>query len=483
MDPEEFRRHAHRMVDWMADYIATVERHPVRSSSAPGETLAQLPEAPPEQGESMEDIFADFERLVMPGMTHWQHPRFFAYFPANSSPPSVLAEMLTATLGAQCMLWQTSPAASEMEDRMLDWLRQMMGLPEDFKGVIQDSATSATLVALLCARERATDWQANELGLGALGQEGTHLGVYTSEEAHSSIEKGLKVAGYGRESLRRLPVDEDFALRPEALEQAFEADRAAGITPACVVASLGGTGVGAMDPLGPVGEICQRQGVWLHIDAAWAGSALILPEERGILDGIERADSFVFNPHKWLFTNFDCSAFYVKDVAALERTLALVPEYLKSPEGRQVTDYQNWSVPLGRRFRALKLWFVMRSYGVEGLRSAIREHIELADWIYERCQEAPQFQILSPRRLSLFSFRYRPEGVDDEATLDALNAELVRRINDDGRIYLTQNRVQGRFAIRFQVGQTWTRRRHVEEAWEVLCELASGLEPAGDRTS
>ena len=476
MTPEEFRRYAHEFVDWMADFMVRVEELPVRAQVAPGEIAARLPLHPPATGEDMETIFRDFEKDVMPGMTQWQHPRFFAYFTANSSPPSVLAEMLTATLGAQCMLWQTSPAASEMEDRMMDWLRQMLDMPESFRGVIQDSATSATLVALLCAREKATGWQANQKGLSALGKEGQALTVYVCEEAHSSIEKGMKVAGYGREALRKIPADEDFAMRTDALEAAIEADRAAGFSPACVVASLGGTGVGAMDPLRPIGEICRRHGIWLHVDAAWAGSALILPEERGVLDGIELADSFVFNPHKWLFTNFDCSAFFVQDPAALEQTLALVPEYLKSPEGRLVTDYQNWSVPLGRRFRALKLWFVIRTYGVEGLQGMIRSHIDLARWIFDIVEASAEFEILSPRRLSLFSFRYHPPGLDDEDALDRLNEQMVQRINDDGRIYLTQNRVRGKYAIRFQVGQTWTRERHVQEGWDVIQEIAQGLE-------
>lgn len=472
MDPETFRRHAHELVDWMADFMERVETLPVRAQVAPGEIAARIAPSPPRQGEPMEQIFGDFEREILPGMTHWQHPRFFAYFQANSSPPSVLAEMLTATLGAQCMLWQTSPAASEMEDRMMDWLRQMIGLPEGFVGVIQDSATSATLVALLCAREKATNWRANQVGLGALGAAGTALTVYVSEEAHSSIEKGLKVAGFGREALRKIAVDEEFSMLGAELEAAIEADLAAGRKPACVVASLGGTGVGAVDSLREVGEICRRHGIWLHVDAAWAGSACLLPEARGMLEGVEMADSFVFNAHKWLFTNFDCSAFFVRDPAALERTLALVPEYLKSPEGRRVTDYQNWSVPLGRRFRALKLWFVIRSYGVEELQRMIRGHITWAGELFRQVEAATDFEILSPLRFSLFTFRHHPQGLDDEAALDELNASLVRRINDDGRIYLTQNRVRGRFAIRFVVGQTWTERRHVQEAWAVIRELA-----------
>lgn len=475
MDNETFRRHAHAFVDWMADYLETVERHPVRAQVEPGTIKARLPEMPPATAEPMEHIFADFERDILPGMTHWQHPSFFAYFPANASPPSILAEMLTATLAAQCMLWQTSPAASEMEERILEWLRDMIALPPDFRGVIQDSATSATLAALLTAREKATDWKVNEDGLGTLGAEGTILTVYCSQEAHSSIEKAAKVAGLGRGCLRKVRCDETFAMEPGALAAAISEDRGAGRTPACVVATLGGTGTGALDPLRPIGEICRREGIWLHVDAAWAGSALVLPETRWMLDGIELADSFVFNPHKWLFTNFDCSAFFLRDAAALERTLALVPEYLKSPEGRAVTDYQNWSVPLGRRFRALKLWFVIRGYGVEGLREMIRNHLTWAEELFRQVSDAPDFEILSPLRLSLFSFRYRPPDLDDEQALDALNENLLRRLNDSGKIYVTQNRVRGRFAIRFVVGQTSTHRRHVQSAWRLIQETARDI--------
>ena len=475
MTPEDFRSHAHKLVDWMADYMADVEKYPVRAQTAPGEIAAKLPAAAPQAPEPMADIFADFERDVMPGMTHWQHPSFFAYFPANSSPPSVLAEMLMSTLAAQCMLWQTSPAGTEVETRMMEWLRDMLGLPGNLEGVIQDSATSATLVALLTAREKATGWQANTRGLGALGADGTKLTVYCSEEAHSSIEKTMKVAGYGTEALRKVPADDDFAMRPEELARAIEEDMAAGFTPACVTACLGGTGTGAIDPLRAIGNICRKHNVWLHVDAAWAGSALILPEQRAMLDGIELADSFVFNPHKWLFTNFDCTAYFVRDTEALERTLALVPEYLKSRETGAVIDYQNWSVPLGRRFRALKLWFVIRAYGVSGLQEMIRGHLALAEALCEEVTAEPDFEILSPLRLSLFSFRYRPQGIDDEAALDALNKRLIETLNDTGAVYVTQNLVKGRFAIRFQIGQTNTEKRHVDAAWALIKETARNL--------
>jgi aromatic-L-amino-acid/L-tryptophan decarboxylase len=471
MDAEEFRKHAHVMVDWMADYMTSVEDLPVRAQTAPGEVAASLPPAPPESGEPMEEIFADFKSKVLPGMTHWQHPNFFAYFPANSSPPSVLAEMLTASLGAQCMLWQTSPAATEMETLMLEWLRQMTGLPEGLHGVIQDSASGAILCALLTAREKATDWQANAEGMASL----VPLVAYTSEQAHSATEKGAKIAGYGKANVRLIETDENFAMRPEALRAAIEEDRAAGRVPACVVASMGTTGVGAMDPLRAIGEICQEYGVFFHVDAAWGGSALILPEERWMADGIELADSLVFNPHKWLMTNFDCSAHYVKDPDALIRTLSILPEFLKSREQGQVIDYRDWSVPLGRRFRSLKLWFVIRSHGVEGLRGILRRHIALAQTAEAWVAEAPDFEIVAARSLSLFNFRYRPEGVDDALELDRLNETLLHRLNDDGSTYFTQNRVLGVYAIRWAIGQTNTEARHVERAWRIIQDTVRAI--------
>jgi aromatic-L-amino-acid decarboxylase len=475
VDNEDFRRHAHILVDWMADYLESVERYPVRAQVEPGEIAAKLPEAPPEEGEAMERIFADFQRDVLPGMTHWQHPSFFAYFPANSSPPSVLAEMLTATLAAQCMLWQTSPAATEMETRMMDWLRRMIGLPEGFHGAIQDSASSATLCALLTARERETGWAAAEQGLGVLGGTGRQLAVYASAEAHSSVEKDVMVAGLGRENLRKIPAGDDFALRPEILAEAVAADLDRGITPTCVIATLGTTGTGGFDRLGPLGEICRAHGIWLHVDAAWAGSALILPEQRWMIEGIEAADSFVFNPHKWLFTNFDCSAYFVRDPEALTRTLAINPAYLASREGSRVIDYRDWSVPLGRRFRALKLWFVIRSYGVEELRRKLASHIAWAQELAGQVAADPAFDLVSPASLALFNFRHHPPGLDDEAELDRLNERLLEALNDSGRLYLTQNRVKGRYAIRFSVGQTNTTRDHVRRAWEKIKETAAGL--------
>ena len=473
MSPEEFRRHAHSLVEWMATYMETVEEYPVRAQTAPGDIASKLPETPPATGEPMELILEEFKSDIIPGITHWQHPRFFAYFPANSSPPSILAEMLTATLGAQCMLWQTSPAATEMESRVLDWLRQMTGLPEGMSGVIQDSASGAILCALLTARENATGWNANEQGLGK--QPG--LTVYTSNQTHSATEKNVKIIGLGRENLRLIDIDEHFSLRPDILEERIKADLSAGHVPACVVASLGATGVGAVDPLRAIGEICQRHNIFLHVDAAWAGTAWLLPEQRWMLDGIEYADSVVFNPHKWMLTNFDCSAHFVRDPDALVRTLSILPEFLKSREQGAVIDYRDWSVPLGRRFRALKLWMVIRSYGVEGLRRIIRNHINLAAVLEQWIEAEPDFELMAPRSLALINFRYHPVGVDEPEELDRLNAALLERINDDGRIYLTQNRIHGRSAIRFSIGQTNTEERHVREGWAVITEIARSLKP------
>jgi len=466
---EEFRRHAHQFVDWMADYLSSVQDYPVRAQVKPGEVASKLAAEPPAQSHSIEDIFKDFEEVVLPGMTHWQHPKFFAYFPANSSPPALLAEMLTSTLAAQCMLWQTSPAAAEMETRMMTWLGQMLGLGGGFEGVIQDSASSASLCAILTARELATDWRANEEGLAAVPP----LAVYVSEEAHSSIEKDVLVAGLGRKALRKIPTDVEYAMIPGDLEAAIKADIAAGVTPMAVVACLGTTSTGGIDPLRAIGEICRRYNVFLHVDAAWAGSALILEEHRDMIDGIELVDSFVFNPHKWLFTNFDCSAHFIRDADALVRTLTIMPEYLKSRESDAVIDYRDWSVPLGRRFRALKLWFVIRSYGVEGLQQKVRDHIAWATELADKVAGEADFEIIAPRVLSLFCFRYHPEGVDDEEALRVLNEKLVHTINDDGRLYLTQTSAKGRYALRFAIGQTTTTRDDVMESWDVIKELAA----------
>ena len=406
----------------------------------------------------------------MPGITHWQSPNFFAYFPANSSPPSVLAEMLTSALGAQCMLWETSPAAAELEERMMEWLRTMTGLPEEFEGVIQDSASSATLAALITAREKITGFRSNSEGLSDAGR----LRIYVSTQTHSSVEKGAGVAGFGRSNLVRVDVRDDFSMDPEALERAIEKDLAAGYIPCCTVATIGTTGTTAVDPLRAVGEICHRHGIWLHVDAALGGTALLLPEMRWMSDGMEYADSFVFNPHKWMFTNFDCSAYFVRDAASLIRTFEILPEYLKTRTRGKVNDYRDWGIPLGRRFRALKLWAVIRTYGVEGLQAAIREHLRLAKMLAGLIEAEKDFELMAPVPLNTVCFRYRPDGMSDSEA-DSLNERINHALNDSGKIYLTHTKVHGRYVMRMVTAQTNVTEHHVTEAWNLIRECASAL--------
>ncbi len=467
---ETFRRRAHELVELMVDYWARVEALPVRAQVRPGEVAARLPKSAPEEPEAFEALLEDVERIILPGLTHWQHPRFLAFFPANASPPAILGEMLAAAFAVNGLIWEGSPAATELEQVVLDWLRQAIGLPEGFRGVIQTTASEATLTALLVARERATGLRARDQGLSGLPP----MAVYASEEAHSSVEKDAGIAGFGRRMLRRIPTDERLAMRPEALETAIRKDLARGIRPTAVVATLGTTGTGACDPLAPIGAICRRHDLFLHVDAAWAGSALILPEWRHLLAGVEQVDSFVFNPHKWLMTNFDCSAHFVRDADELVRTFEILPAYLHTRDRGRVVDYRDWGIPLGRRFRALKLWFVLRLYGLEGLRAILRRHIalarELAGWI----EAEPDFRLITGPELALLTFRFEPAGLD-EAARDALNRRLVQAINDDGRTYVTPTVVRGRPVIRLCVGVLRTERRHLEEAWRAIVELARGL--------
>lgn len=467
MKNEDFRLVGHQFVDWIADYFKNVEKFPVLSPLEPGDVKKNIPAVPPAKGEAMEGIFRDFERVLLPGISHWQHPGWFAYFPANNSPASVLGEFLTAGLGAQCMVWQTSPAAAELEEVVLDWLRQMTGLPENFSGVIQDTASTATLCALLSARERSTDFASNEAGLQ------TPLTVYASEEAHSSVDKGVKIAGFGSKNFRRLPTDERFAVIPEKLEEAMTRDRDAGFVPACVVATVGTTSSGAIDPLRAVGEICRKHGTWFHVDAAWAGTAALLPEKRWILDGVELADSFVFNPHKWMVTNFDCSAYFVKDPATLVRTFEIHPEYLKTGVDAKVKNYRDWGIQLGRRFRALKLWFVIRSYGVEGLQAMVREHLRLAALVKDWVEGDGRFELLAPVDLGLVCFRL--DDGREESGLNELNRRLLERVNASGRVFLTHTTLRGKYTIRLVVGQRTTEERHVRGAWDIISSAAADV--------
>ena len=470
MTIEEFRKHAHDLVDWMAAYMENVESYPVKSSVKPGEIFKKIPGTPPSAGESFDDIMKDFEEIIMPGITHWQSPNFFAYFPANTSPPSVLAEMLISTLAAQCMIWETSPAAAELEEKMMIWLRDLIGLPADFEGVIQDSASTATLAAIITAREKTTNFAVNDEGFKNAGT----LRVYCSQQTHSSVEKAVRIAGIGKTNLVKIPVGEDYSMIAEELMKAVNKDKKRGFKPCCAIATIGTTGTAAIDPLHAIGEICRENGIWLHVDAAMGGTALILPEFQWMLDGRELIDSFVFNPHKWMFTNFDCSAFFTRDTGSLIRTFEILPEYLKTRSRGQVNDYRDWGIPLGRRFRALKLWSVIRSYGTDSLREKIRYHISLAKQLAKVISSEPDFELTAPLSLNVVCFRYHPVVMTVEK-LNAINQKLNHQLNDTGKIYLTHTTVNGQYTLRMVTGQTNVTLEHVEKAWDLIKNMAREL--------
>jgi aromatic-L-amino-acid decarboxylase len=469
MTPDEFRRHGRALVDWIADYYQRVETLPVLSQAAPGEVRAQLPPNPPHEGEPFEAMMRDVEELILPGITHWQSPNFFAFFPANASLPAVLGELLSAGLAVQGMIWATSPACTELETHVLDWVADMLDLPEQFKstgtggGVIQDTASSATLCAILAARERATGWRSNEEGYDG------RLVAYTSSQAHSSIEKGIKIAGLGRQNLRLIDVDETFAMRPDALARQIAEDRKAGLVPCFLCATVGSTSSNAIDPVREIGRICREEGLWLHVDAAMSGTAGLCPEFRFIHDGLEYADSYCFNPHKWMFTNFDCDCFFVADRAALIQTLTILPEYLRNQatESGAVIDYRDWHIPLGRRFRSLKLWFVIRHYGIAGLQHHVRRHVALAQGFADWVRADPRFELAVEPPLNLVCFRHRAG--------EAMNQALMDRLNRSGDLYLTHTRLDGVLTLRLSVGQTHTESRHVARAWERIQQAAEEL--------
>jgi len=470
----DFRAEAHKMADRIADYFEQIEQYPVKSQVKPGEIIMQLPLLPPEKPERMDAVMTDFERIIMPGVTHWQSPNFFAFFPANSSYPSVLAEMLTAALGQQGMIWETSPAAAELEERVMEWLKKMCGLPESWTGVIQDTASASTLSAILSARERISGFNINEAGYKTTDK----LRIYCSKETHSSIEKAVKIAGFGRENLVKIAVDQNFAMNSSDLRTAIEQDMKHGFKPTCVIATIGTTGSTAVDPIREVGNICREFGIWLHIDAAFSGTALVLPEMRHFADGLELADSYVFNPHKWMFTNFDCSAYYVKEPEVLIRTFEILPEYLKTKTRGQVNDYRDWGVALGRRFRALKLWFVIRNFGVEGIRNKVRKHIEIAQWLAGEIKKSQNFELMAPVPFSLVCFRFRPDSMTDEVTLDQMNEKLLQHLNGSGKIYLTHTKLNGRYTLRMVTAQTNVEFNHVENAWTLINNTVNLLFPA-----
>ncbi|WP_299745621.1 pyridoxal-dependent decarboxylase [uncultured Tateyamaria sp.] len=465
MSWDDFAKHAKDAADWGVNYHNTLRDRPVRAQTKPGEIAAQLADAPPEDGTDLAAILEDFERIVMPGITHWQHPRFFAYFNSNAAPASVLAEFLTSIIAPQCMLWQTSPAATEMETRMMDWLRQGLGLPEGYQGVIQDSASSATLAAVLTMRERALEFRGNIEGLHGQPQ----LRIYCSDQVHTSIDRAIWVAGIGQDNLVKIRTTGDLRhMDPLDLEAAIAEDKQAGRIPAGIIAATGATGMGASDDLEAVAAVAEEHGIYTHLDAAWAGTAMICPEFRALWTGADRFDSIVFNPHKWLGAQFDCAAHFLRDPDQLRQTLAIRPEYLKTHGAEDIIDYSEWSIPLGRRFRALKLWFLMRHYGMEGLRTRIRNHVKWSQALCERLRAEDDFEIVTEPILSLWTFKLADASDNDIQ-------KLVDTINDDGRIYLTQTLVDGQKVIRFQAGQFDCEERDFNTAFDTITEIARSL--------
>ncbi len=466
MSPAQFREEGKKIIDWIADYYEHIENYPVLSQVNPGEVISSLPENPPQKGEPMEEMIRDIEKKIMPGITHWQSPNFYAYFPSNTSFPSILGDLVSSGLGVQGMIWATSPAATELETRVLDWLAEMMGMPEKFKststggGVIQDTASTSALTAVIAARERATNFEANQKGARQ------NLVAYISTQTHSSLEKAIKMAGIGKENLRLINVDENFAMKPELLNAQIQKDKKAGFLPFFICGALGTTSSNAMDPLRKIGEIAQKENCWFHIDGAMSGTAMLCPEFRFLMDGVELADSFVFNPHKWMFTNFDCDVFWVGNRNELINTFSILPEYLKNKatESGAVFDYRDWHIQLGRRFRSLKLWFVIRHYGVEGLQFHVRKHIELSQKFAQWVNNSDDFELFVAPPLNLVCFRHK-KG-------DDFNMKLMNTINETGKIFFTHTKLNGTIVLRMSIGQTNTEEEHLKNAWNLIQETA-----------
>jgi aromatic-L-amino-acid decarboxylase len=467
VDPAEFRAHGHALVDWIADYLAHPERYPVLPRVTPGAVRDALPPAAPEQGEPFDRIFADFERVIVPALTHWNHPGFFAYFAITASEPGILAELLSAALNQQAMLWRTSPAATELEEVSLAWLRRLMGLPDGFEGVIYDTASVATLHGLAAAREAAVP-DVRQAGLAGRS-DARGVRVYCSEHAHSSVDKAVILLGLGHAALRRLPADASFAMSAPALERAIADDRAAGLLPMAVVATVGTTSMTSADPVAAIARICARERLWLHVDAAYAGVAAILPDHRHHFAGWEQADSIVVNPHKWLFTPFDLSAFYCRRMDVVRSAFSLVPEYLRTAEGDQVKNLMDTGVQLGRRFRALKLWMILRHFGAEGLRRGLAGHIALAQTFAAWVDASPDFERMAPVPFSVVCFRARPRGTPmTGADLDAFNERLMASVNATGEVFISHTRIDGAIVLRLAIGNLRTTDTHVRRAWDLL---------------
>jgi aromatic-L-amino-acid/L-tryptophan decarboxylase len=474
MPAEEFRESGHQLIDWIADFLAGIDDYPAFPNVEPGEVRSKIPAEPPIKGEPMNDILADVERVIMPGMAHWNHPNFYAYFTSSGSGPGILGELLSSAFNVNAMLWQSCPSATELEEVTLDWLRQMLGLPADFWGIIYDGGSSSTLHALAAAREQLLELEIRERGLAGRSDI-PRLRLYTSEQGHSSIDKAAAMLGLGFESVRRVKVDGDYRLRPQDLVEAMAEDRRNSVRPFCVVATVGSTSCTSIDPINEIADICEREGLWLHVDAAHGGAAAVVREMRQILDGCDRADSMVINPHKWVFVPLDLSILYTRRRDALKLAFSLTPEYLRTSQSREVINYMDYGIPLGRRFRAMKLWFVLRYFGWEGIADRIREHLRLAKQFAGLVDEHPDFERLAPVPLSTVCFRAHPRGVNDDEILNRLNEELLGAINHTGEAFLSHTKLSGRYVIRFVISHLRADQAHIDRVWKIAQEKMQTL--------
>ena len=475
MPAEEFRKYGHQVVDWMADYFKNVEDYPVLSQLQPGDVKSKIPIEPPRKGEGFDNMLRDMDEIIMPGITHWNHPNFMAYFNSNSSGPGILAEMFSAALNVNGMLWKTSPAATELEEVSLDWFRKMLGFPEVFWGIIYDTASVSSMHAIAAAREQAEQFQFRKKGMAGRAAV-PRLRLYCTEHSHSSIDKGAIAMGIGVEGIRKIPVDNQYRMIPAALEQAIAEDRAKGWYPFCVVATVGTTSSTSIDPVEAIGAICNRENIWLHVDAAYGGVAAVLPEMRHYFKGIEKADSVVVNPHKWMFTPIDLSVFFTRKPDTLKRAFSLVAEYLKTGEGATVQNYMDYGIQLGRRFRSLKLWFIIRYFGVEGIQNRVKEHLDLAQYLKRAMEQEKQFEIMAPVPFSVVCFRYHPETVHDEARLDQLNQQLMEAVNATGDLFISHTKLNQKLVLRIAISGIRMEKKHVDKAWQLIRDHAQQMD-------
>ena len=469
MKKKEFIINSKNTLDWMINYFDELNKYPVKSKVKPRDVFNKIPKNPPQKSENYSEILDDFKKIILPGMTHWQHPNFHAFFPANNSYPSILAEMITSTIGAQCMIWETSPAAAELEEKVIDWLKNEMGIPKNWSGVINDTASSGTLTSLLTAREFISNYAVNKNGLNK-----NNFIVYSSKEAHSSIEKAIKIIGIGKNNLVKIDTYDDLSMNVKDLEFKIKRDIGLNKIPLAIVSTFGTTGTVSLDPINKISLIAKKYNVWHHIDAAYAGSALIIKKYQKHIKNIDLADSFLFNPHKWMLTNFDCSIYFVKNKEALIKTFEIFPEYLKT-KSKNVNNYKDWGIQLGRKFRSLKLWFVIRSYGIGGIKKILKKHIKLAKLINEKIEKINDFEITAKRNFNMVNFRFKPIKINDENKLNNLNKKLLKKLNSSGKIYLSHTKINNIFSLRMPIGNTFSSKKYVISSWNLIKKTARSI--------